>query len=204
MGLLLTFEMNMNYTFIEDRTEGGKTVKVFRNSQGSETKVSKIYTTQDGKDWFGFVDLSKIPYIRIAYSKHIMDLFNLGMGLKDLLEWADNMKQIIRSEDPEKYEKLYSLILEKEKLAKFTADPIKQHLALCTVYIIAEDERIDYFDEGVAEQKMKLWSADPEAITFFLSWHNERIQDYLNFFKKISRTVSDLQRASKPGPFQKS
>jgi hypothetical protein len=132
--------------------------------------------------------------MRIAYSKHISDLFTIGLSLKDILKWCEEEKNLIRSADPEKYEKLYSMILEKERIAKHTADPIKQHIALCTVYVLSDQERVDYFDDAMAEEKMNLWNADTSMIAFFLSWHNQHIQHYTKTLEGITRTASSLEK----------
>lgn len=183
----------MIYEFVSEKTENGKLVKTYRAGQ-SETKIYPIYKDKAGKQWYGFTNLNNIPYIRTAMAKHIINLYTMGLSLKDVLAWCKSEKEILKSDDSEKYEKLYALVLEKEKLATFTADPIKQHLALATVYVLGDDERVDYFDESLAEQKLKFWSVDLEATAFFLSWHNEHISRYLNGLDKASKIVLAAQR----------
>lgn len=182
-----------NLTKTEERN--GKEFRTYTNSKtGTETQTTHIYTDREGARWFGFVDLFKIPYMRVAYSKHIADLFTMGLGLKDILQWTDEMKTLLKSDDPEKYEKLYALTLEKERIAKNTADPIKQHLNLATVYVLAEEERVDHFDDKIAADKLKLWLADTDALSFFLTWHNEHIQSFTSNLNTILGTVSANNR----------
>jgi hypothetical protein len=177
------------YSLSNQTIKAGKIKRVYRNEQGIEVKTSEIYTDRDGTKWFGFDDLFKIPIMRLSMSRHISDLFTMGLSLKDILDWCNQEKKLIRSDDPDKYEKLYSLILEKERLANYTADPVRQHLALCTVYVLADNERIDYFDEEQSSEKLKLWAGMVDAIPFFLTWYNVITRDYIKDLKSISQTV---------------
>lgn len=184
----------MIYELIGEKPEGTRTVRTYRNSNtGTETKLSLLYTDKEGGKWWAFLDLFKIPIMRMSMARNITDLYTIGLTLKDIVTWCNEEKKILKSEDPEKYEKLYSLILEKERLATFTADPLKQQLALCTVYILADDERVDYFDESLCEQKLKVWKGLPEMVAFFLTWHTGHIQNSLRRLDRISTTVLKLQ-----------
>lgn len=168
----------------------GKEVRTYRNAAtGTECQTEFLIADADGNRWFGFKDLRQIPYIRITYAKHVSDLFSIGLSLKDILDWCDQEKKLIKGTDPEKYEKIYALILEKEKLAQHTADPIKQHLALATVYALQDEERIDYFSDTIAEEKLKIWNADPHLTAFFLSWHNRHITDFIKTLDRITPIV---------------
>lgn len=187
----------MTYDLVEETLVNNKLTRLYRNKAGAETKTSLIYTDKDGRKWFGFVDLFRIPVIRISMAQHISSLYGVGLSSKDLATWIKEEKALLKSNDPEKYEKLYAMILEKERIINYTADPVKQHLALCTVYVIAEDERIDYFDESIADEKLKLWLGMPEGVGFFLSWHNEHIQNYMKDLNEISKTVSKLEALQK-------
>ena len=185
----------MLYKLVSEKEEKGKPVRVYRNeTTGTESKLSLIYTEPTSKQkWWGFTDLYKIPIMRMSMARNITDLYTIGMTLKDIQSWCDQEKALLRGNDPEKYEKLYSLILEKERVATFAADPLKQQLALCTVYILADEERIDYFDEQEAEKKLQQWKAFPQMVAFFLTWHTDHIQRYMKRLDKISTTVLSLQ-----------
>lgn len=183
------------YELISEQTENRKKVRTYINRQTSTTvKTTPIYTDSNGVIWWGFIDLFKVPYIRQAYAKHISDTFTMGLSLKDILEWCEQEKELLKGSDPEKYEKLYSLVLQKENLARHTADPIQKHLALCTIYVLSEDEQIDHFTDEQAAQKMKLWKADIRATAFFLTWHNEATQSFMKRFEKTLKTVSNPGR----------
>lgn len=175
------------YKLEKESTANGKLKRLYRNEQGIEVKTSEIYKDQDGTVWYGFDDLFKIPIMRLSMARHISDMFTMGLSLKDILDWCDQEKKLIKSTDPDKYEKLYSLILEKERLANHTADPVRQHLALCTVYVLSAEERIDYFDEEQSGAKLRLWGGMVDAIPFFLTWYNVITRDYLKDLKSISQ-----------------
>ena len=181
------------YQLTKETTANGKIKRLYRNEAGIEIKTSEIYKDQDGTVWFGFDDLFKIPIMRLSMARHISDMFTMGLSLKDILDWCNQEKALIKSNDPEKYEKLFQLILEKERLANYTADPVRQHLALCTVYILSGDERIDYFDEEESGRKLKLWAGMVDAIPFFLTWYNVITRDYIKDLKSISQTVLSKQ-----------
>lgn len=188
----------MIYELIHEKNIGSKDKpqlqRLYRNSKtGTETTLNHIYTDDTKVRWWGFNDLYKIPIMRISMTRHITDLYTIGLSLKDIQKWCEQEKAILKSNDPEKYEKLYALILEKEQIATFTADPIKQQLALCTVYILADDERIDYFDEQNAETKLRIWKNFPDMVAFFLTWHTDHIQRYIKALQKVSTTVLNLQ-----------
>lgn len=181
----------MKWELKETKEVKGKELRTYRNdATGTECQTELLITDERGVKWFGFKDLRQIPYIRITYAKHISDLYTNGLSLKDILDWCSKEKKLIKSkDDPERDEKLYAMILEKERLASFTADPIKQHLALASVYVLKADERIDYFSDPIAEEKLMYWNADPALIAFFLSWLNSRIISYIKILEKISPIV---------------
>lgn len=192
----------MLYELISEKNTGTdakpRLVRTYRNTKTfTETKLNHIHTDKEGMKWWGFQDLFKIPMMRMSMVRNITDLYTIGLTLKDIITWCDQETTLLRSNDPEKYEKLYALVLEKRKLAEHTADPIRQQLALCTVYILADDERIDYFDEQEAEKKLNMWKAYPNDVSFFLTWHTNHIQGYIRDLNKISETVLKLEATAK-------
>lgn len=191
----------MIYNLVSEKLEGKKLVRTYRNDQGSETKTSPIYTDAAGETWWGFMDLLKIPYIRMAYAQNLTNLFTVGLSLNDIVKWAEEERAILKSDAHDKIDRAIALSYEKEKIARQVADPVKQHLSLGTVYILKEDERIDAFDEGLSQQKFVLWSADPKSVTFFLNWLTGHTQSYLGRLEKISKTVLPLLN---PNPRQTS
>jgi hypothetical protein len=191
------------YELISEKEEGKegkkKLVRLYRNTRtGTEVKTEHIYTGNEGEKYFGFVDLYKIPYIRSVYAKHINDMYGIGLSLKDITTWCEKEKQLLKGDDPEKYEKLYALVLEKENIVNYSADPIRQHLALCTVYVLTEEEKIDFFSEAIAEDKLRVWNKDTEAAGFFLNWHHEHIQRFTTDLQKTIKTVSKAMANAKP------
>lgn len=195
-------QTSMTYELISERVENKRPTRTYKNKQtGGETKLYLIYEDKDNPAkgrWWGFTDLYKIPIMRMVMARNITDLYNVGLSLKDIQDWCSQEKTLLRGNDPEKYEKLYQLVLEKEKLATFTADPIKQQIALATVYVLKDDERIDYFDEQASYEKLQSWKPFPELSAFFLHWLNRATQPYIDRFSKISTTAlkADQQRVN--------
>lgn len=185
----------MKWKLVEQKLVRNKPTRIYRNeATGSECQTELLLTDDQNNNWWGFKDLRMIPYIRITYAKHISDLFSIGLSLKDIQDWCKQEKDLLRGKDPEKYEKLYALILEKERLANYTADPTKQHLALCTVYVLREDERIDHFSDEISAEKLQIWNADIGLLSFFLSWHNNHIQNFIKTLDRITPIVSRQQQ----------
>lgn len=183
----------MKYELIEEKLERGKLTRIYRNpTTGTESKTQLIYTDKEGGRWWGFPDLYKIPMIRKAMAKNIMDLYNINLTRKDLLSWCSQEKVLLKSDDPERYEKLYSLILEKERVINVATDIVTQHLALASVYVLEDQERIDYFDQEASEHKFNTWKAYPELVSFFLNWLNEITGRYMKALEKISQTASKI------------
>lgn len=183
----------MIYDLITEGMVNKKFTRTYRNKQGTEVKTHLVYTDTEGGKWFAFLDLYKIPIQRKAMASYVTNLYSVGLTIKDILTWCSEEKKLINGNDPEKLQKLYALILDKEKLATFTADPIKQGLALAAVYIMSQDERIDTFENEDLERKLKIWGGMPEAVGFFLKWLNSHIEYYINRFSKASQTASKLQ-----------
>lgn len=184
----------MLYELTSEKQEGQRTVRTYKNNKtGSQTKLSLIYTDKDGGKWWAFMDLYSIPIMRVSMAKNITDMYTIGLSLKDIQSWCADLKKELKGSDPEKYEKTYAKLLEMENIATFTADPIKQQLALCTVYILADDELIDYFDETQSFNKMNYWKGNNEMVAFFLTWHTKAIQPYIKRLDRISTIASKMQ-----------
>lgn len=182
------------------QTDDGKT-RVYENDKNSATiQTTLIYTDKMGNDWWAFYDLFNIPYLRIAYSKTISDLFRVGISAEDLKTWIAKEKELLRAAktDPEQYEKLYALILEKEVLINSTVDPLQQHLALCTIYVLGDNEVIDQYSQRDAAEKMKLWQLDVEAESFFLTWHIDRMASYTKVLNELSQIALKVPGGRQP------
>lgn len=182
----------MIYKLETETVVENKRRRVYVNSQtGAECVTQELYKDKMNRVWFGFVDLFKIPYIRVAFSQHISNLFGVGLTKEDLGKWCNELKTTLKNgNDPERYEKAYASILNTEALINSMADPVKQHLSLCTVYVLREDEKIDVFSEELAGSKMKDWAMDLQAQSFFLNWHLEHIQRYTENWKNTLEIAS--------------
>ncbi len=176
-------------------TDPATTIRTYTQDQtGSQCQTKRIHTDNAGREWYGFVDMFKIPYLRIAFSQSISNLFKTNLTVQDLQKWFAEEKAILKSNDKEKYEKLYALVLEKETLTNSLVDPLRQHTALATVYVLRPDEPVDYFSFEECVKKMADWALLPESVAFFLSWHTEAIQRYGSSLSALSQIASSLQR----------
>lgn len=164
--------------------------RVYENSEThSQVIISHIYTDARKNKWFAFDDLFQVPFIRQFAAKKITDLFGSGLVLDDIKDYTKKIKAIIKVDDGEKYEKIYSEILKLEQLAESMADPVKQVLGLCTVYLMLEDERPDIYSYAESEIKMSYIEHDIDAQSFFLTWWSEVIENYGKAYSKLSQIV---------------
>lgn len=180
------------------KQETDKTRIYANNEDSNEIETYLIYTDKLGNRWFGFRDLFQIPYLRTAYSKTISDLFKVGLTGEDIKTWIKKEKELLKSNDSEKYEKLYALVLEKESIISTVVDPLKQHLALCTIYVLGENEAIDQYSQKMAADKLELWKLDEDAQAFFLTWQTGRIASYMGTLNNLSQIVSSLETDQNP------
>lgn len=160
---------------------------------GTEIKTSVIYTDGGGRKWYGFDDLMQIPYGRKLASNTMSQMYGAGLSAGDIQNYAASMKTILRSNDADKYEKAFAQVLALESIAENNLTPLKQELGLCTIYILAEDERIDYYDSNIAAEKMAQWGLDSDAIVFFLEWFTNGMIYYKALYSQVSETASVVE-----------
>ena len=161
--------------------------RTYKNTQtGTEVKTSLKFVDDDGNGWWAFDDLFAIPAIRKIASQKIAQLYGIGVTVEDIKTFLEKHKQTLKGTAADKYERAYADVLNFETIVDQTADPIKQSLALCTVYVLSDDERIDTFSMQDAAEKMKLWSLKPDVQAFFLSWWMDGINPYMNLSVKPS------------------
>lgn len=170
--------------------------RIYTNTKtGTSIETYRIYTDAEGNNWYAFRNLFNIPNMRVYASNNINNFFQVGLTKGDVQEWIKQEKTLLKSNDPEKYEKLYKLVLERENTIEMIVDPMKQHLALATVYVMEENEQIDFWSNELAQRKMDKWAIDTEAQAFFLTWHMLAIQNsiepYNNLFQTVLKTAPE-------------
>ncbi len=156
---------------------------------GTEVFTNLIYTDGNENKWWSFEDLLQIPFIRKKAAEKVSQLYGVGMTREDLTNFIARLKSILKDTDPEKYERAYSELLNMETIADETNDAVKQSLSLCSVYIMADDERIDTFSFTTAVQKMKVWEMDLDAQSFFLRWFTDGMNDFTKLYSSIIPTA---------------
>lgn len=163
----------------------------------SQCTTIKLYTDREGNDWYGFEDLMTIPYTRQFASTKISSLYALGFSKDDLSAHINGLKTILKSNDTEKYEKAFSLVLDFESKANNATDPIRQLSSLVCVYYMLNDEAIDSFQNDLQLRKMSILENDPAAHSFFLKRQMEDTERYLMRLNQISQ-ISSVQMAELP------
>lgn len=162
--------------------------RVYVNSAtGSRCTTSKVYTDNQGNNWWSFEDLMTIPYTRQFAATKISTLYALGLTKDDLTTHITGLKNILNSEDKEKYQKAYANVLEFESKTQQAIDPIKQLSSLVCVYYMLSDELIDSFDNTTQVRKLGILEADPKAHSFFLNRQMQDIETYTQHLNKISQ-----------------
>ncbi len=171
-----------------------KDVRVYKNTlTGTEVVTYHLFTDKAGNRWWTFEDLYAMPFIRQVAAKKIIDLYGHGLALSDILGYVTEVKALVRSADLEKYEKVYAKMLEMETLSTSMADPVKQSLGLCTVYLLHESEHPESYTNDLQQIKMTTLSLDTDAQAFFLNWWTDvmvRSGKLLNGITAIASSLS--------------
>lgn len=165
--------------------------RTYQNDQtGSQCTQSMVYTDKEGNKWWGFEDLTQIPYTRNFAATKISSLYALGLSKEDLTSFIARQRVVLKSNDPDKYEKAYALLLDFENKAINATDAVKQMSSLVCVYFTLNDELIDSFDNGLQVRKMSILEADPEMHAFFLKRVVDLTEHYSTFLSLLSRIAS--------------
>lgn len=168
-----------------------ETNRVYENKQtGTRISTSRIYVDGAGRNWWGFDDLMAIPFIRKKASEHITQQYNAGVTKKDFETFIANLKKVLKSTDPDKYEHAFAEVIRVENIMASATNPVAQSLALCTVYVMADDERPDTFDLNKASSKVADWTLDPDAQAFFLNWLTDGMNAYIALYGELSQLAS--------------
>ncbi|MEJ7610660.1 MAG: hypothetical protein WKF88_05710 [Ferruginibacter sp.] len=169
--------------------------RVYRSEvTGTEIITTLIHSDPDGKRYWAFEDLLNIPFIRKKAAEKVTNLYEAGVTLNDLTTFINTMKDLVRSNDSEKYEKSYSEVLQFEALMKETVDPVRQCLSLCTVYVLDDDEPIDIYSSAKAFHKMENWSLQPEIQAFFLQWFTDGMNAYTKVYGELTQIASRQEK----------
>lgn len=169
--------------------EDGK--RTYTNSvTGSRCTTTMCYQDREGNDWHSFDDLMSLPYTRSFAATKISSLYALGLSKEDLNGHISAMKSILKSGDPERYEKAYANVLDFEAKANQATDAIKQMSSLVCVYYMLNDEPIDSWDNNLQLRKMQILEADIDAHTFFLQKQVTDMEDYTNHLRLLTQIAS--------------
>jgi len=186
----------------EKRLLNGKPtdVRVYRNTMTENEVVTYLlHTDAQRNTWWTFEDLFSLPFIRQLAAKKVLDLYGHGLALEDIKTHTSQIKAMLKAEqDPERYEKAYGKVLELEQLTESVADPVRQCIGLCTVYIMLNDEQPDVWTNHWSAQKMTLLGLDVGLQSFFLNWWTDIMRRSGSVLKGLSRIVSTLPESEVP------
>lgn len=167
---------------------GQNNKRIYANdTTGSVCTQTMCYTDKDGNKWWQFDDLLSLPYTRHFAAMKVSSLFALGLSKDDLNSHIERGKSLVKSNDKEKYEKLYAEFLDFETKANNATDAIKQMSALACIYYTLNDEQIDAFDNNLQVKKMSLMEADLDMHSFFLKQQIEVTENYTKSLNLLSR-----------------
>jgi hypothetical protein len=190
----------------ESRLVGSQPTKVrtYKNTlTGSEVSTYLLRVDKFNNQWWTFEDLFALPFIRQLAAKKVLDLYGHGLALDDVKSITAQLKTILRSDSGERYEQAYAKVMELDNLAETMADPVKQCMGLCTVYLLLNDEPPDAWTNQVTSQKMTALSLDIESQSFFLNWWTDimrRSGQVLKGLSQIASTASELSANSTAAP----
>lgn len=174
-------------------------VRVYKNTlTGGTCETYHLHTDQFGNKWWAFVDLFSLPFIRQLSAKKVLDLYGHGLALEDVKQITGQLKTILRSANAEKYEQAYAKAMELENLAETMADPVKQCMGLCTVYLLFNDELPDAWVQSVVSQKMTVMALDIGLQSFFLNWWTEVMRRSGLLLKGLSQIALMATELSAP------
>lgn len=165
--------------------------RIYSNSlTGSMCTQTMCYTDKDGNKWFQFDDLMSLPYTRTFAATKISSLYALGLSKDDLNNHITGLKNVLKSTDPERFEKAYANVLDFETKANNATDAIKQMSSLVCVYFTMNDEPIDSFDNNLQIKKMSLLEADADMHHFFLKLQIQATENYTKHLGLLSQIAS--------------
>lgn len=181
------------YELTSEKTEGSRTVRVYRSKiHGTEIRTHLLTTDKQKNKWWTFEDLPSLPWIRNLAANKITRLFGNDLSLADIQAKMAQQRAILRSKDAEKIDKAIAHTYEIDNLATGLADPIKQAVGLGTLYLLLNDERPDVYLQSEQSVKMTILTLDPDMHAFFLSWWQGIIERYGTGLKVISPIVSAM------------
>lgn len=187
------------YTLAEKKTKlinGKETpIRVYKNTlTGNECTTYLLRTDIMNNEWWSFEDLYSLPFIRQLSAKKVIELYGHGLALDDIKLITGQLKIVLKSQDPEKYERAFAKVLELENLSETMADPVRQCMGLCTVYLLFNDERPDAWTNHIVSAKMTAMAQDIESQAFFLNWWTEVMRQSGQVLKGLSVIASTVNQ----------
>lgn len=203
---MINFDGMYTLTTTEKRAVNGKEARVRKyvnGTTGNELTTYHLYTDRFKNEWWTFEDLFNVPFIRQLAAKKVVDLYGHGLTLTDVTTLTTQIKLLLKTNEADKYERVYAKVLELESLSTAMADPVKQCIGLSTLYLLIGDERPDAYSPDTQRVKFDALALDIEAQAFFLTWWTGVMQhsgQVLKALSLIASTVNRQQATSTPAP----
>lgn len=187
----------------EERIIAGqkRKVRIYKHSiTNTEVTTYLLKVDKFSNEWYCFEDLFSIPFIRQMAAKKVVDLYGHGLSLEDIKGYTTQIKTLLKTNgDPDKYEKIFAKVLEMETLTETMADPVRQCLGLCTVYLLINDELPEVWNNQNVSIKMSAMIQDVELQSFFLNWWTGIMKNSGQVLKGLSQIASMANQLSGNG-----
>lgn len=168
--------------------------RLYQNNFGSKCTMTMCHRDRDGNFWWQFDDLLSLPYTRNFAATKVSSLYAAGISKDDLTSHISTVKSLLKSDDSEKYEKMYASVLDFESKVNNATNAIRQMTALVCVYFTINDEQIDTFDGSLQARKMELIEADPQMHAFFLNRQTELTESYTRHLQLLSQIALPIAK----------
>jgi hypothetical protein len=167
----------------------------------SISKLEKVYTDKEGRNWYMYKNPLDMPKIRFAklceaerYSEMKITKAQLDTILDKMIELGNQGKLV----------ELSGLVMELKERNKLIAELESLLMVISIVYIV-EGEDSSIYDPVATHEKYKMLANDYQAQSFFLSmyqtlylrWEKSLSADMVNYLRTTAGTQKYLNRHGK-------
>lgn len=178
------------------KSENEEGLRTYVNEEtGTEIQTKILKVDEAGRKWYGFVDLLNIPFMRRHISEQMRKMYGEPVNESDMRNLISRLKEMLRSADTEKYERVYAEVLHFEDLLNAGRDTIAYFTTLASLYILSADEDISTYNTTQANKKMMYWADFPDLHTFFLNWLNDTNGMLLAHYNATLAAASQMEEA---------
>jgi len=140
-----------------------------------ENGLRHIYTDVFGNRYYELLDVTRMSWRRAVAGEIQSRQAEYCLTRDSLKKIIEKMKEHANKGE---FTEVFALLVEIEQRMEFAGEE-ETLLGLASVYFFMEGERVDDFNQVVANEKIELWKKDPEAKSFFLKRAFERTKVYM-------------------------